>query len=175
MSVRNSKRAKSDDVKYFVDTGRVENHCCKEKVSALRVNEFEAEVVDRIRSKLDSLTLQKSERTTDNRIPELITQKEKVSSDIESLLNNLTLITNQAAISHIEKRIAELDREKNEIESQITAIKAEQESKQINHKKLHNVMSKWSKLSFDDKRSVVDLLIEKIDVYTDRIQIIWRV
>ena len=175
MSVRTSKRAKSDDVKYFVDTGRVENHCCKEKVSALRVNEFETEIVERIRSKLDSLTLQKAEKNTDNRIPELINQKEKISNDIESLLNNLTLMTNQVAISHIEKKIAELDRQKNEIESQITAIKEEQESKQINHKQLHNVMSKWSMLSFDDKRSVVNLLIEKIVVFTDHIQIIWRV
>ena len=175
LSVRTSKRVNGDDVKYFVDTGRVNNHCCKEKVSALKVNDFEGEVVERIKSKLKSLTLQKAEIATDYRIPELITKKERITNDIENLLDNLTSMTNQATISHIEKRIAELDKQKNEIESQIASVKAEQESKQLNHKQLRNVMSKWSKLSFDDKRSVVDLLIEKIVVYIDRIEIIWRV
>ena len=50
----------------------------------------------------------------------------------------------------------------------------EAESQLPDFKALTNVMSVWNKLSFDDKRSVVQLVIEKILVFPDKVEIIWK-
>lgn len=42
------------------------------------------------------------------------------------------------------------------------------------YKVLRDVMTKWNDLSFDDKRSVVELLINKILVFSDKIEIQWK-
>ena len=162
MSVRKSQRAKSEPVKYFVDMGRVEHHICKEKVSALRVNEFEQEIVDHIREKINSLTIHKIRSNfKDNRINELLAQKDKIQADIDNLVNTLATTQNQTTILYIDL--------------EIETVRREQQNKLDIHEQLSDVMSKWNCLTFEDKRSVAMLLINKIQVFSDHIEIIWNV
>ena len=176
MSVFKSARSGGRYVKYFSDSGRA-NHCCPEKVAALRVDEFEQEVVERMKNKLDSLTIQKKshENVFDSHIAELLASKEKIEKEIENVLNTLTTTTNKLTISYIEKKIGELDAQKRNIEQQLSDIEREHKDKSVNHKQLHDVMSKWDELSFDDKRSVVKLLIQQITVFIDHVEITWRI
>lgn len=176
MSVRKSPRAKSEPVKYFVDMGRVEHHTCPEKVAALRVNDFEQEITNRIREKLNSLTIQKI-RTNfkNNRVDELSAQKESIQNEIDNLVSSLTTTQNQTTILYIDRKINQLDSKKREIDLQIETIKNEQQKKLNVHEQLTDVMKKWNYLSFDDRRSVAMLLINKIKVFTDHIEIIWNV
>ena len=176
MTVAKSARSGGRYVKYFIDSGKT-NHCCSSNVTALRVDDFEQEVVERIKNKLDSLTIQKKshDNTFDNHIAELLARKEEVEKEIENVLNTLTTTTNKLTISYIEKKIEELDSQKQNIEQQISDAERENKDKNVNHKQLHDVMSKWDELSFDDKRSVVNLLIQRITVYNDHVEITWRV
>ena len=176
MSVRKSQRAKSEPVKYFVDMGRVEHHTCPEKVAALRVNDFEQEITNRIREKLNSLTIQKI-RTNfkNNRVDELSAQKESIQNEIDNLVSSLTTTQNQTTILYIDRKINQLDSKKREIDLQIETIKNEQQKKLNVQEHLTDVMKKWNYLSFDDRRSVAMLLINKIKVFTDHIEIIWNV
>ena len=173
-TIRKSQRAKSEPVRYFVDTGRVENHICPEKVSALRATEFEKEIVERIKSKLNSLTIQRNAKDdiASERIKMLNSQKDKIDEEINNLINNLSLSSNNIAISYIEKKISELDKQKHEIES---VIQIERSKKQPNQNQIQDAVSKWDILSFDDKRAVVELLIQKILIYKDHVEIIWHV
>lgn len=175
--VRISQRRRSEDVRYFVDSGYSSMHCCPVKLPSLRANEFEADIVEHIKNKLDSLTIKRREKTTlvDSRIDSLNLQREKISTEIENILNTLATTSNQVAISYIEKKIADLDSQKRKIESEIQTIQSEQEAKQLNQSRISNAVSKWGELSFDDKRAVVDLLIDKILVFQDHIEIVWRV
>ena len=55
-------------------------------------------------------------------------------------------------------------------------LKADRQKRnETDYKVLHNVMDKWNELSFEDKRSVIELLIEKILVFPDKIEIRWKV
>lgn len=177
MSVRKSPRAKSEPVKYFVDSGRTDYHICKDKVSALRVNEFELEIINRMREKINSLTIQKmrTDIKTDNKLIELSAEKEKVQTEIDNLVDTLTTTQNQTTILYIDRKINQLDSKKNEIEMQIETVRREQQNAQNVHEQLKDVMSKWNYLSFDDKRSVTMLLIHKIKVFKDHVEIIWNV
>lgn len=174
MSVRKSPRIKSEPVKYFVDLGRVDYHICEEKVSALRVNEFEQEIVERIKSKLDSLNIQHSSEddAITGRIRCLDIQKEKLDEEINNLINSLSSSSNSITMSYIEKRITELDKQKHEIDA---IMQIERSKKQPNHGQIQDAVSKWDILSFEDKRAVVELLIQKILVYKDHVEIIWHV
>lgn len=176
MAVFKSARSNGRYVKYFSDTGRA-NHCCPEKVSALRVDEFEQSIVERMKNKLDSLTIQKKshDNILDNRTMELLANKEKVEEELENVINTLTTTSNKLTMSYIEKKIEKLDAQKRSIEQQISDIEREHKDKTIDHKQLHDVMSKWDTLSFDDKRSVVNLLIQRIAVFVDHVEITWRV
>lgn len=176
MIVRRSGGAKNE-VKYFVDSGRAEVKVCNKRVHALRVNEFEEEIGRQIKDKLNTLTIQQNNPNAfiDERIPKLYAQKEKITHDIDSLLSSLVVANEKITMSYIEKRIASLDKQKQEIESQLTEIQAEQDRKQANRKQLIDVGNKWDELSFDDKRSVTMLLIHKIKVFTDHVEIIWNI
>ena len=73
----------------------------------------------------------------------------------------------------INQKIKKLDSEKNSLLNQISRLE-EAESKLPDFKALTNVMSVWERLTFDEKRDVVQLLIDKIVVYPDRVEIMWK-
>lgn len=176
MSVRKSARVKSEPVKYFIDMGRVELHICQEKVAALRVDEFEQEITNRIRNKISLLNVQRRcTNFNDNRVSELLKEKDSIQAEIDNLVNTLATTQNQTTILYIDRKIDQLDRKMQDVDFQVQAIKREQQNKLNVHEQLADVMSKWSYLSFDDKRSVAMLLISKIQVFKDRIEIIWNV
>ncbi|MBR6393573.1 MAG: hypothetical protein IKS13_01995, partial [Ruminococcus sp.] len=102
-------------------------------------------------------------------------QKESIQNEIDNLVSSLTTTQNQTTILYIDRKINQLDSKKREIDLQIETIKNEQQKKLNVHEQLTDVMKKWNYLSFDDRRSVAMLLINKIKVFTDHIEIIWNV
>lgn len=175
--IKNSKRQTSEDVRYFVDTGRTMMRSCQVKPSALRADEFEASIVEHIKAKLSTLTIKKREKTNlvDNKVEKLNLQRDKISTEIDNILNTLATASNPVAMNYIEKKIAELDSQKKKIESEIQSIQYEHGAKSKNQSFILDAVSKWDSLSFDDKKAVVDLIIGKIVVFKDHIEIEWRV
>ncbi len=177
--VRFSQRSKGH-VRYFIDTGWTENHCCTHKLPTIHADDFEAVIIDRIREKLSELTI-RSDSSAKDEMLENINQIEakitKIESEIENLVDKIMLTdTDKTAAKYINNRIAKLDSEKNELLREAERMKADRQKKSdTDYKVLHNVMDKWNGLSFDDKRSVIELLIEKIFVFPDRIEIHWKI
>ena len=176
-TIKMSRRYRSEDVRYFIDSGYATYHCCSTKIPAIRATEFENEIVERIKNKLASLTLRRKEKgvAVDSRIDILARQKEKIETELNNLLNTLASTTQQLTMSYIEKKIAELDLQKKKVEAEIQSIQADQVAKKTDSSKIVDAVDKWDELSFDDKRAVVNLLIGKILVYQDHIEIVWLV
>lgn len=177
--VRFSQRSKGH-VRYFIDTGWTENHCCTHKLPTIHADDFEAVIIDRIREKLSELTI-RSDSSAKDEILETINQIEakitRIESEIENLVDKMLLPdTDKTAAKYINNRIAKLDSEKTELSRETERLKADRLKKSdTDYKVLHNVMDKWNELSFDDKRSVIEVLIEKILVFPDRIEIHWKI
>lgn len=167
---------KNGYVYYLIDIGRNDYHICKRKVRSFRVKEFEQQVAERLKAKIDTLTIHKKKHdsTEDKELRKLLDEKEKVSTEIDNVLKALTETTSAITMSYIEKKISELDTRKKQIEAEIESVKRKQENKEV-PSQLGNVMSKWEQMSFDDKRAVILLLIDKILVYDDQIEIVWNV
>ena len=177
--VRFSQRSKGH-VRYFIDTGWTENHCCTHKLPTIHADDFEAVIIDKIREKLSELTIQADSDVKDElleKISNIEAQISKIEKEIEGLVDKIMLPDiDKTTVKYINERIAKLDSRKVELSRECDKLRADRQKRsETDFKVLHNVMDKWDELTFDDKRSVVELLIEKILVFPDRIEIQWKV
>ncbi|MBQ8133596.1 MAG: recombinase family protein [Clostridia bacterium] len=177
--VRFSQRSKGH-VRYFIDTGWTQNHCCSHKLPTIHADDFEAMIVDKLKAKIDTLTIRAkagAKDETQEQRKELEIKISKIESEIEALVNTMTKSeVDKVTIKYINSKIAELDEERTSVLNELDRLKTEQSQKNnTDYKVLRDVMSKWEKLSFDDKRSVVELLVRKILVYPDKVEIEWNI
>lgn len=177
--VRFSQR-KRGHVRYFIDTGWSDNHCCKHKLPAIHADDFEEMIVDKIRDKLSEFTIKpriNDKSDIDDQINMISMKVSEVENEIEGLIDKMMLPdTDKTTLKYINSRISKLDKEKSELLDDIKKLKLDKQKKSsLNHKVLRDAMSKWDELSFDDKRSVIEVLIEKILVFPDKVEIHWKV
>ncbi|MBR2175561.1 MAG: recombinase family protein, partial [Clostridia bacterium] len=177
--VRFSQRSKGH-VRYFIDTGWTQNHCCSHKLPTIHADDFEAMIVDKLKAKIDTLTIRAkagAKDETQEQRKELEIKISKIESEIEALVNTMTKSeVDKVTIKYINSKIAELDEERTSVLNELDRLKTEQSQKNnTDYKVLRDVMSKWEKLSFDDKRSVVELLVRKILVYPDKVEREWNI
>ena len=136
--------------------------------------------------KINSLNLhpKEQENKNDARIA-AIEENERLITGIDEKINNLletisNSSPNQKTIEYINKKISELDKNKREIlcntEKLQSELRENEENKPNTYKKIKNIINKWEETSFDEKRRVVNLLINVIRVYSDdTIDIEWKV
>ena len=177
--VRFSQRSKGH-VRYFIDTGWTENHCCAHKLPTIHADDFEAVIIDKIREKLSELTIQADTNAKDElfeKINIIEAQISKIEREIEGLVDKIMLQDiDKTTVKYINERISKLDGQKVELSREADKLRTgRQKRSETDYNVLHDVMSKWDELSFNDKRSVVELLIEKILVFPDKIEIQWKV
>lgn len=172
---------KNGVVRYFVDTGRTAMRCCTQKLPTMRADNLEGVIVGRIKDKINGLCIKSKTKNHSSEIQKKIahlqSDVDKLNSTIDSLIDTLAAENvDNTTLMYINKRIAELDSKKKELENNITDLN----NKMIgdlstNFDEIKDAMSMWDVMEFDDKRAVVNLLIKKILVYPDNIEIIWNV
>lgn len=169
------KKSPTKAGRYFICTGRV-NKLCDTDVPTIYADLFEEEIKIRIGDKLDNLSIKPKIGTvseTDIQIQSLRTEINFKDEKIKALVDRL-IDADKTTVEYINKTINELDKEKRDLSDRITELQ-NKSNDPIDFKILHNVISQWDNLSFDEKRDVVELLIEKIIVYSDKIEIIWKI
>ena len=177
--VRFSQRKKGH-IRYFIDTGRSAYHICNEKIPTIHSDDFEEMIVEKIREKINTLTIKSAENEKDElqeKIDNLQIEIDKINQSIEMLLDNIvTSNAESTTMKYINKKISDLDTQKQQLNLEIDKL-IEEQSKKANadFNQLNDVMSNWDLLEFDDKRSVVELLINQILVFPDKVEIEWRV
>lgn len=185
LTIRRSARRRSDEVRYYIDSGK-SSKACNVQLPTLRGDEFEAKILEMMNEKVNSLNLHPKEQDNKNDARLIaIEENERLVAGIDEKINNLLeTITNscpnQKTIEYINKKISELDKNKNEILCNSEKLKSElrenEENKPNTYKKIKNIMDKWEETSFDEKRRVVNLLINVIRIYSnDIIDIEWKV
>lgn len=166
------KKSKTRAGRYFVCSGRA-NKVCNTPMPTIYADEFEKLIEGRITEKLTNIVIKpKAESVSNNEIVKLRADILNIENSIDTLIDKLTEADSTTA-SYINQKIKKLDSEKTELLQQISRLE-EAESKLPDFKALTNVMSVWDKLSFDDKRDVVQLIIDRITVFPDRVEIVWK-
>lgn len=166
------KKSKTRAGRYFVCSGRA-NKICDTPMPTIYADEFEKLIEGKITEKLTNIVIKpKAEGVSNNEIVKLRADILNIENSIDTLIDKLTEADSTTA-SYINQKIKKLDSEKTELLQQISRLE-EAESKLPDFKALTNVMSVWDKLSFDDKRDVVQLIIDRITVFPDRVEIVWK-
>ena len=126
--VRFSQRSKGH-IRYFIDTGWTENHCCTHKLPTIHADDFEQIIVDKIRDKLSALTIKAANNDKDELQEEIDRTAAKITeleSEIERFIDKLMMPdTDKTAMKYINGRIAKLDGQKSELSKEIDRLKAE--------------------------------------------------
>ena len=104
-------------------------------------------------------------------------QAEKVRvAEIEQEIGNLLAKVpeaNQTVMEYINRRIEELDKEKQSLQQKLVEQSTNQTSGKMD--KITNYIAKWDELDNDDKQRVADILIDRIDIDEDVIEITWNI
>ena len=151
---------------YLHCSGRTNLHLCDIKGFTLTIGEIENAVKEELENIISECTLDKNQC-----IPSITENKqkielEKIEQKIQKLIASLTEASD-ITMKYINDEIKKLDKKRNELLKKPDSPKTEA----LNNFK--DVI--FDQLSFDEKKLVVSQFIEKIMVFEDEIEIIWKV
>ena len=95
----------------------------------------------------------------------------KIEDEISALMGKL-ITANEVLTAYINQRVLELDGQKRELLKQLSKCHSTQHNVDTND--IQNYLSDWENLALDDKRTVVDTLIEVIHATEKHVEIKWK-
>lgn len=175
MTTIKGKTASGETRRYFTCTGKSHFKDCTGTKSTIYAESLEDMVYDEIGMKLDVL---KTVKTAEHK---------NVSPEINELRNKIKAIelaqmkiadmligqeTNADLLEIMNKRASKLKAERSELQLKIDEL----ESKKINVKQTVNLSKKWKTASFEEKRGVCQILINRIVIDKNgNAEIIWNI
>ena len=160
---------------YLRCTKRLDNKSCV-GCGKIYTAELENVVYQQMVKKLASyktLTGRKKASMVNPKIAAMQVELIQINGEIEKLVDSLTG-ANNVLLSYVNVKIAELDSRKQELVKQIAELTTESISpEQVIQ--ISDYLDTWDKVTFDDKRRVVDLMITTIAATNDSLNITWKI
>lgn len=99
--------------------------------------------------------------------------KERLNKISKQLDNLLDFISNNVAIEETKEKINKLLIEKEQVKKSITKIKS---NSQVNNKLnfINSLKDIWDKMLFEEKRSIIECLVDKIIITDNNLKIKWK-
>lgn len=174
-TIRKSKR-KQGYVRYFVCSGRGCVPPCQGIGRTIRAEELEEYMLQAVKNKLAQFAvLSLGEDAAANKNLKSINENKilmaKLEQDIENLIDKVALAS-ETVMEHINQRVEELNQKRKALAMQNYDLEQGQNLSQVSV--ITNHVDKWPEISFEDKRKVINLLIDKIILQDDTIEIIWK-
>lgn len=166
------KRAPPNWRRYLACSHRYNSHGCS-STGLLKAEQVEACVAEQIKAKLESfgvLCQQKPEE--DPRAAELRARLSALAGEKEVLLSRI-LVANDAAMKLINSRVAEIERQEQAWSQELLELERSQAG--VDAAAVADCAGKWDSLEFEDKRTVLNVLVEKIEISRETVHIFWRV
>lgn len=165
------KLYKNRNVIYYLCTNRMNSRGCI-GCGTIHAPELEALIYRQMCEKLKEFETLHSENQIQAPLTCAIeTELAKTEDEIQKLVARLT-DANEVLSTYINEKILELDAQKKELLKQLSIRKSETPS---STKQIRGYLKNWEKLSVDDKRLVVDALIEIIHATSERVEIKWKI
>lgn len=159
------------DTKYFNCSGRAIK-ICNSEISTQYVLNIEDIVSEKIKKYVKSLESCKptvsGSNKYDTEINALKINLVKINSEICDIMNNLSS-ANEIMIKYANEKIVELDNKKNDILNQLNELNTKQEQK-LNIPDI----SDWNISDAVFKKEIADRLIYKVQIFSHKIEILWK-
>jgi DNA invertase Pin-like site-specific DNA recombinase len=158
---------------YFRCRRRLENKGC-EGCGTLRVREIEDHIFSEMRRKMADFHILMGDNPAkaNPKLTALNVSLAQVEADIEKLVESL-LGANATLMVYANKKIEELDAQRQTLNKQIADITAEAVSPEHMNRIYHHLET-WESVGFDDRREAVDGLISYINATENRIETEWK-
>lgn len=97
---------------------------------------------------------------------------EEITKQINNLLNN---IASGIAVEETNKRINELEKEKETIEEKLTQSEQKEKDNKVSLNMIKNLKATWFDMDFDEQRRIIEHLIDKVIVNDNEINIYYNI
>ncbi len=175
MTTIKGKLGSGETQRYFVCTGKSHFKICKGIKTTLYADSLEEMVYNEISLKLDSLKhiRRKESNSLHPELNELRNKLKSIELAQEKLADTMLNETvNSDLLEILGKRAAKLKAERTEILLKIDEL----ENTEIDTKAAVNLSKKWKTASFEEKRGVCNILINRIIIYENgNAEIVWNV
>ena len=103
---------------------------------------------------------------------ELKTRLEEIKKQINNLLN---FIASGIAVDETNKKITELEKEKEQIEEKLLSSDKKEKDNKVSLNMITNLKSTWFDMDFDEQRRIIEHLIDKVVVNDNEINIYYNI
>lgn len=167
------KFTKKNTIRYLMCGHHLNTRDC-EGFGSVHAQELEDFVLNAMGERLKAFeVLSATVEVNENpKLTELRVKEQQISAEIDTLLDKV-LQADGALMELLNKRAAELDAQRKEVQRAIRELSVVEQPTDI--RSLKDYLSKWEDLSIDDKRRVVDLLIADVRVTKDSVEIVWKI
>ncbi len=97
---------------------------------------------------------------------------EEITKQINNLLNN---IASGIAVEETNKKINELEKEKETIEEKLTQSEQKEKDNKVSLNMIKNLKATWFDMDFDEQRRIIEHLIDKVIVNDNEINIYYNI
>ncbi len=174
LSLRMYPRKRTVLVRYCVCSIKYISASCN-GIGAVQASDIEDIVFDGMRRKLAEFTeLSVKERQGDpSELTKLKVRADEIEKEIATLIDKI-VSASPAMMEYINERIDVIDEEKKGVREQIAQMSAEMYGKR-NMETIVGYINNWERINIDDKRIVVDAMIDTIWVGQGDVQIPWKI
>lgn len=167
-------RKKGGERRYYVCAQKYTTMSC-EGIGAVAADKIEDIVFLEMKNKLSEfseLTMREKPEST-LELTKLKVRVTQIEQEIDMLITKV-LEANKTTMEYINKKIEQLDSEKEETKKKIAELSADLYGRK-NVGTIKNYMDMWDEISISDKITVVDSLIDTIHVDKENVEISWKI
>lgn len=160
--------------KRYINCGGRKANFCFERTVTLTFDGIEKVVKESLLKHIQEYEFSQVEREQENdkKENELKIQLAKIEDEISGLIDKLSS-ANDILFRYISDRIAQLDDEKKKIENQILDNQKHR-IKVSNPELLNRALTKWDDFSFEEKKYIAQMFIDKVVIYNGQVDIIYK-
>lgn len=174
LTVKAAPRAHGEPYRYFVCRHKYDSGGCK-GIGVLYREEVHHAILEEVRRKLAGFPILRGGNhasAADTERMKLQIEIAQITGKIDTLIESL-LSLNGAAIDAVNSRINRLSMERDAL--QMRAAELEDQRDAANTQAITGYMELWDLLSFDDKKAVIDAVIQVIYADSEHLVIHWKI
>lgn len=160
--------------KRYINCGGRKNKTCYKRKSPITFDDIEISVKNDLIDHIKYFEFTKLERNIQYQKEknELKIQLKKVQNEIENLVNKIPM-ANEKVMNYINEKIDELDFQRISIQNKISSFKSS-DFENISDDVIKSTITNWDNLTLEDKKLIARAFIEKVIVYDNKIDIIYK-
>lgn len=167
-------KSNTTELRYFQCSGSRYSIKCKGSEQTIYADIFEEHILQEMKKALEQFQYlsNENEKAAGTSYSTYKIKLTEINQEIDSLLIKVSEASS-VLMNYINKKVEELDEEKQKLQEKMIALSTNQPAKDID--KITNHLEMWEKLGLEDKQRIADILIKVILIDEDTISIEWNI